>query len=374
MTDTMLIMLTVGDIILSRPDPDSYFSLVAPVLKSADIVVGQGEIPFTDKPVFTAAWSAIAAPTINYEVCPSENMKALKNAGFNVIHLAGNHIWDAGIPGIEDTIAGLKKLDIAFCGAGMNINESRKPAVVKRKGTKIGFLDYNCAGPKETWANANKPGCAYIHIITCYELDHPTPGGGPTIYSFAEPKSLRDMVDDIQKLRDQCDILVACYHMGMGFAHAKVSMYERQVAYAAIDAGADLVLAEHAHVLKGIEQYKGKTIFYGLSDFIWNRSPREITSPEETEFRQKKLKECFPFSPTPDESKQTIIAKCIIDNKKIVRVSYLPCLINDNWQPEVLQHDQRGQKVFNYMDMITREAELNAKYKWDGDEVVIFTV
>jgi poly-gamma-glutamate synthesis protein (capsule biosynthesis protein) len=70
-------------------------------------------------------------------------------------------------------------------------------------------------------------------------------------------------------------------------------------------------------------------------------------------------------------SNLTIIAKCIIDGGKISRTGFLPCLINSKGQPEILKHDERGQKVFDYMENITAAAGLNVRYMWEGDEVVI---
>jgi poly-gamma-glutamate synthesis protein (capsule biosynthesis protein) len=67
----------------------------------------------------------------------------------------------------------------------------------------------------------------------------------------------------------------------------------------------------------------------------------------------------------------TIIAKCIIDGGKIAKAGFLPCLINSEGQPELLKHDDRGQRVFDYMQQITAAAALNARYEWEGDEVVV---
>jgi poly-gamma-glutamate synthesis protein (capsule biosynthesis protein) len=60
-----------------------------------------------------------------------------------------------------------------------------------------------------------------------------------------------------------------------------------------------------------------------------------------------------------------------VDNGVISRVSYLPCLINEQGQPEILGNDERGEKIFDYVDKITQMAELNTRYEWEGDEVVI---
>ena len=141
MTGKSLTMLAVGDVILEKPEGRKYLSKVAPTFRKGDVVVGQGEVLFTDRGLktFVENFPAPAAP-------PS-NMADLADAGFNVITLAGNHAYDQGAPAIEDTIAGFKKLGIAYTGAGMNIDEARTPAIIERGGTRFGFLNYNCVGP-----------------------------------------------------------------------------------------------------------------------------------------------------------------------------------------------------------------------------------
>jgi hypothetical protein len=375
-------MLAVGDIILGRPEAEAYFALAAPVLRAADVAVGQLELPFT-KRVINSYYLEVPTEIPAIPGCDPGNMSAFPFAGFNVLTLAGNHIWDAGVPGIEDSIAQLRDYDIAFVGAGMNIDEARAPLIIERNGTRFGFLNYNCVGPKLTWATPDKPGCAYVHIITHYELDYPSPGSDiPVVYTFAEPQTLGAMVDDIHKLRPLCDVLVVAFHKGIGFTPVQLAWYEQQISYAAIDAGADLILGQHAHILKGIEQYKGKTIFHNLGNFVGALPPVQ-EEPVTWAFQQwgKKMEQIFHGLNEPSseyegyywqsETAQTIIAKCTVDGGEISQVSYLPCLINSQGQPEVLKHDERGQQVFDYMDRITREAGLNARYEWTGDEVVI---
>ena len=372
MTDKILTMMAVGDLVLELPQAETYFIYAAPVLKSADVVVGQGEVVFTDR-------GFCASTDVTAPACDPKNISALNSAGFNVITLAGNHVWDSGPPGIEDTIAGLESYGIAYTGAGMNIDEARRPALIKRNGTSFGFLAYNCVGPKQSWATAKKSGCAYVNILTHYELDHATPGGPPAVYTFAEPKSLELMVQDIQKLRPLCDVLVVSLHKGIAHTTSVLAMYEKDVSYAAIDAGADLILGHHAHILRGIEQYQGKTIFHGLCNFVAVTKALAVDNTRDFQEWAIRRRELFGFEPDPEyptypfhpEAKHTIIAKCTISDGKISRVSYLPCFVNKEGQPEILENDERGRKVFDYMEMITRAAGLNARYEWDGNEVVV---
>jgi len=378
----MLTMLAVGDLILGGPEPDLCFELARPTLTGADILIGQGEAPFTsrsiDKYYVEVPTEIFATPS-----CDPANMRALANAGFHIITLAGNHIWDSGAPGIQDTVHGLRDLGITTIGAGMNIGEARRPAIVEREGTIFGFLNYNCTGPKATWATPEKPGCAYIHVVAAYELEHPTPGAAPTVYTFAVPYSVNEMVDDIRALKGRCDIVTVCLHKGLGFVPAKLAMYEQQVSYAAIDAGADCVIGHHAHMLRGVEYYKSKAIFHGLGNFVVSKRPREAADRPPWAVRNfvDKHKDLlgpwvepdpeYPRHPYHPETLKTVIAKFEVEDRSIARVSYLPCLINKEGQPEVLRQDEKGQMLFDYMDSISRIAGLNAHYTWSEDEVTV---
>ncbi len=346
-------LMAVGDLILGLPDPESFFTSVAPVLKSADVVMGQGETPYT-KSQFRALFTPASAPD-------PDNMRALTSSGFNVITMASNLMWNYGAPGIEDTITWLRNHDIATVGAGMNLEEARRPAILERKGTKVGILDYNCAGPKETWAYADKPGCAYVQIITSYEVGH-SPGGPAIVHSWAEPGSLEAMKKDIRQLRPLCDVLVVCLHKGLLMTPVRLAEYEQPVSYAAIDAGADLIISHHAHMLRGIEFYQGKAIFHGLCDFVMVY-PHPPPKPGSLASSRRGYT-------IPPEAKQTIIAKCVIENGHLSRIGYLPCLKDDQGKPELLKNDERGQEVFQYMAKITREEGLNARYEWFENEVI----
>ena len=173
-------LLLVGDLILDEPDPDSFFEPSRELLCSADLVVGQVEVPHTDRGVPSSV--DVPAP-------PAEpaHLAALTRAGLGVATLAGNHIFDSGPNGVEDTIAALHELGIATAGAGMNLSEARRPAVVERQGMTVGVLSYNCVGPRESRATSRKAGAAPLEVLTHYELDHAGPihlGGADDVSRF----------------------------------------------------------------------------------------------------------------------------------------------------------------------------------------------
>jgi hypothetical protein len=368
---TLKLML-VGDLILDEPEPDSFFDLTRSTLQEADVLVGHVEVPHTRRGRENT--SDVPAPPSN-----PDNLAALKHAGFHIATLAGNHMHDAGPDGVEDTVTALQQLGIATTGAGMYLAEARKPAIVARKGLRVGTLSYNCVGPKDSWANERKAGCAYVHVITHYELDHASPGGPPRIYTFAEPESTDAMLADIDKVRQEVDVLIVALHKGIGHTPAVLAMYERPLAKAAIDAGADIVVAHHAHILRGIEVYKGRPIYHGLGNFVTVTRALNMesnSSPKRLEWARRR-RELFGFEPDPDyptypfhpESRNAMIAVCEIGAERVRKAGFIPCRVNPKGQPEVCGDDARGRAVASYIEQITGKASLHTDFEWDGDWV-----
>jgi poly-gamma-glutamate synthesis protein (capsule biosynthesis protein) len=365
-------LMLVGDLILDEPEPDSFFEPARDTLQKADVLVGHVEVPHTRRG--SEKTFDVPAPSSN-----PENLAALKRAGFHVATLAGNHIFDAGPAGIEDTVFALRQFDIVATGAGMHLAEAREPAVVECKGTKVGTLSYNCVGPKESWANERKAGCAYVQVITHYELDHATPGGPPRIYTFSEPESTEAMLADIENLRKKVDVLIVALHKGIGHTPAVLAMYERPLAKAAIDAGADIVVGHHAHILRGIEVYRGRPIYHGLGNFVTVTRALNIEenpSPRRLEWARRR-KELFGFEPDPNcptypfhpEARNTMIAVCEIDAGAVCKAGFIPCWVNTKGQPEICSNAMRGRAVASYVEQITKKASLRTQFEWDRNWV-----
>lgn len=359
-------ILCVGDIILGN-HAAPYFEYVSATLKEMDLVIGHLEVPYTKRD----------AQALELERDP-ENLRPLVTFGFDVLTLAGNHLADAGEAGIVDTIRWLQENGLHHVGAGLNEEEAFRPLIITRKGIKVGIRKYNCVGPKETWAAKNKPGGAYVNVLTHYELEHANPGGPPAIYTFADPRSRKRMEEEIRALRSQCDVLIVSFHKGLVHQPVKIADYELELAHAAIDAGADLVVGEHAHLLKGLEFYKGKPIFHGLGNFIAyvpSLFPRPGDDPEAW---SRKRMELFGFVPDPEyptypfhpEAIYTIMAKIVVDNGRIGQVGFIPCIVNKEGKPVVVGQKTGGEKVMDYMRDITEKAGFNTHFTWEGDEVL----
>ena len=146
-----------------------------------------------------------------------------------------------------DTCDTLDKAGIRRVGAGKNLDEAKAPVILEAQGKKIGFLGASRVIPVASWnATSTKPG-----MLTTYD-----------------PKIL---VDEIKKLREQCDYLVVYVHWGIERSE-RPEDYQRSLGKQYIDAGADVVIGSHPHVLQGVEYYKGKPIVYSLGNFIFGSS------------------------------------------------------------------------------------------------------
>jgi hypothetical protein len=171
------------------------------------------------------------------------------------------------------------------------------------------------------------------------------------------------------------DVVIVSIHWGIHFVPAVIAEYQRQVGHVAIDSGADLILGHHAHILKGIEVYKGKVIFYSLSNFALESpfafAQGSLNSPAQEEIQNLYWKST-PESPIHPDSTKTLVVKCIISTKGIKTVSVLPTVIDKESQPEVLtSKDERFGEIVGYMEKITTDQGLDTSYKVNGDEVVL---
>ncbi len=364
-------ILAVGDLILDEPGPmQKYFEGCMETLRSADLLIGHVETPHTDRGI---------PSTIDLQAPSSKpgNLDILKEAGFDIATLCGNHICDCGHYGVIDTYDRLKSLGIIPQGAGANIHIAKEPAIVERDGVKIGLIGYNCVGPKESWATSVKSGCSYLRVLTHFEQTQATPGGTypPKIYTFVDPESIMMMKKEIEELRSKVDVAIVVLHKGAAGAMGSLEMYERSLAYSAVDAGADIVLSHHAHMCRGIEIYKGRPIYHGLGNFVcvtYALTPGYHETEEKmrwTEIRRKAgtLRENIPpYQPWAQEARNIMIAKIVLDGKEIKSFGFIPAYTDDTGAITVKDRYD-GQSVMDYMSQITNNQELGTDFRWSED-------
>jgi poly-gamma-glutamate capsule biosynthesis protein CapA/YwtB (metallophosphatase superfamily) len=225
-------LVATGDIMPRRKNVEEFFDFTRPILRDADITVGQLERPISEKSQIYRSRA---------EVRPQRLAKVLADTGFNIITFASNHTMDAGDDGLFETISILKENNIKVIGVGKNIEDARKPAIIECKGTKFGFLDYCSVMASGDEAGAHKAGASPIRVSTAYQVSTVQPGNPPNrIITKANPGDISAMVAAIKKLRQMVDVLVVSQHWGIHFVTSPIAEYEYEVGHAAIDAGADI--------------------------------------------------------------------------------------------------------------------------------------
>jgi len=264
-----LLMLT-GDVnLMNVTDATVPFSRVADELRKADVVFGNLECCLYAPPRHSLSNEGfIADPVVGGE--------ALKRAGLHAVGIANNvHYGEAAILA---SIARLDELGVLHTGAGANLAAATAPAIVERGGARFGFLQRSSVyWPTNHEARKDAVGIAVLKGHTAYHVpmgrlrpDMPPsnrPGVPPEIVTWADKAYLADFKDDIAALRPGVDVLVASCHWGLG---KEVLAYMTEIAHAAIDAGADIVVGHGPHYSLPVEVYKGKPIFYGLSNLSFH--------------------------------------------------------------------------------------------------------
>jgi poly-gamma-glutamate capsule biosynthesis protein CapA/YwtB (metallophosphatase superfamily) len=349
-------ILLTGDIVLDVPDAAHYLSGIAPALRAADVAIGHLEVPHTVRG--QELKGDVPAPG-----APPENLAALKHAGIDLLSLAGNHISDCGPEGIADTIATLDELGIGYCGAGMTLAEARKPAFITQKGRTIGLLSYNAVGPENGWASETQAGCAWLRIET--------EDGGP-INPNAKLARLAPSVavmlrEDMALARQHADLVIVALHKGIVHTPALLAPYERPLAQAAIDAGADLVIGHHAHIVRGVEFYRGKPILHGLGNgcVVTKALSPDQDHPARREWAERR-KQLFGFEPDPayslapfhPEAVNAFLGRLIWHGDGRVEASIVPVHVEAPGRP-VLAEGQRVRDIANYVEAVTVKAGLS---------------
>lgn len=364
-------LYAAGDVAPDREDPRECFALVRDTLRRADISFCQLEVNLTQR--------GVRLPQVRHthRAGPS-TAAALADAGFHVVSFASNHCLDWGPDGLFDTLDHLRAAQLQTVGAGRDIAQARQPVIVAREGVRVGFLAYCSILPAHYWAEANRPGCAPMRAFTVYEPIEPDQPGTPArIHTYAHRADVEAMREDIAALKASVDRVVISLHWGIHFVPAVIADYQREVAQAAIDAGADVILGHHAHILKGAEIYRGKPILYSVGNFAMD------LRMDKAHAESKGFKEIQSLHPEwvpdfdslynfPPESRMTMIATMQLPKSGPLQAGFLPCFINREAQPEVLQPgDPRFTQIVSYMRDISRKQQLTVDYSVEGDRVLI---
>jgi poly-gamma-glutamate capsule biosynthesis protein CapA/YwtB (metallophosphatase superfamily) len=264
-------IILVGDVnLMNVDDPAVPFRRVRDVLRGADPVFANLECCLYRRP------DGHTVEQEGFFADPEIAGEALKLAGVAAVGLANNVNY--GTAAILGSIAELDRIGVAHTGAGADLAAARAPALVAAGGRRVGILQRSSVyWPTNHEASERGAGIAVIRGHTAYQVpahkirpEIPPmnrPGVPPVVVTWADKAYLAGFAADVAALRREADLVVASCHWGLG---DEPLQYMHEIAHAAIDAGADLVIGHGPHYSLPVEVYKGRPIFYGLGSFSFH--------------------------------------------------------------------------------------------------------
>jgi poly-gamma-glutamate synthesis protein (capsule biosynthesis protein) len=255
------------------------------LIKGADLALANFENPapdrfqwHTSKTVFTADPKLI---------------DGIVKAGIDYVSIANNHIGDAGDAGILQTIANLKERGLKYSGAGKDLAAARKPAMLDARGIKVAVLGYDAIA-KGYFAGKDETGSSQLSLLRA--------------------------TNDIKNARKAgADVVIVFPHWGTEYRRMPFAR-QQKLARDIIDAGADMIIGNHAHYAAAMEVHEGKPIWYALGNFVFDQTWSEPTM-------------------------EGITLELTFHGKELVQVRMRPHIILDKAQPNFLDLTGDGRVV-----------------------------
>ena len=341
-------MLLTGEINLKTvTDPTVPFRQVTKELSEADLVFANLECLLADPPAAYATQQAAFHRTREGFYAGAVAGEALKLAGFAGVGCANNVTY--GEEAIRASLARLQELGIPVTGAGLNREEAHRPLIIEKRGVRFGFMQRTSIfWPRGQAAGPLSPGVATLAAHTAYQPRVANRAGvAPIILTMADDTELSEYVEEVKALRPQVDILISSHHWGL---RDEVLQYQKQIAHAAVNAGADIVMGHGVHAITPIEIYKGKPIFYGLGCFAFNEGHGGRNSTSEA------------------VDWLGLLARVIVENKQVVKVTCMP--VRHNQANETLIRSVTDER--DAMEqLITASKKFGISLTICGDELVV---
>ena len=354
------IITAVGDMIfneqishLQEPERKGLFR----IMQEADIGYGNLEFSINDRP-------ELQRPFYNFRA-PREFAWEVAAIGINMVSMANNHSLDFGPEGLKECLRALDLTSITHAGAGLTLDAAHAPGTKQPQSrkTKFSLLSY-----MRYWTNryrSGDPNAPSLATIDPAVILVAKDGKVESVEGPLESDVLR-MEDDVVLAKRHSDYLMVSLH-NHDVSHHRVYgiqnktpandeiMYRR-----AIDAGADIVLGSGPHVLRGIEIYKGKPIFYSLSDFIYqyrtpDKIPIDLIHQRDTELDRPANTSVWDRRDTPD-TMEGVLVRMTVNEGKLKRIQLIPAVIDDEgplYGVPRLVSDQRAREMFDRIQKLS---------------------
>ncbi|MBS1803667.1 MAG: CapA family protein [Acidobacteria bacterium] len=327
-----VILTAVGDMIfnekisdLPEPDHQNLYRL----MREADIAFGNLEMSLNERP-------DLQRPFYNFRM-GRDFAWEIANIGINLVGMANNHSMDYGPEGVAECLTILDHSGIKHAGAGTTLAEAHSPAIkkVQNQKSKFALLSYmRFWTPKKT-SNPNGPSLATID-----------PGeilvrSGDKVEAVEGPLKgdVEAMEDDVVLAKRHSNFVMVSLHVhdlshDRSFGYPDVTPPNDTIEYrSAIDAGADVVFGNGPHVLRGIEIYKGKPIFYSLGNFIYqyrtpDKIPIDLVHQRDPEVERPTNVSVYDRRDSRQEM-ESILVRMTVNKDKLKKIQLIPVTLDD---------------------------------------------
>lgn len=327
----MITIQLVGDMYLPGVFPKSALTGVADQIRSADLTIGNLEMPMCDElpPLRGKPEGAVT----EHHSDP-KSARVLAECGFGAFSLANNHAMNYGWSGLAETVRALEEAGLGHAGAGATREEAHRPAVADADGTRVAILSYTTVYARGLFeATDTSGGVAVIQVDTLYRPPpryFEVPGLPATVHTVISPAHLDRVRRDIVAARKSADAVVVCLHWGRSGKDSVFLEYQSEIAHAAVDAGADIVVGTHPHRLQPLEIYRGRPIFYSLGNFCYAQ-------------------------PIGFFRRESCIAEVDVSTGNVAGIRVRPIWIDEDYHPVILElSDQRSADVARSLDVDAR--------------------
>ena len=365
--DRRVSVFSVGDVFSDLPDGKASFAPLTPLLDTADIVFGNCEGVYSDRPARSPSHKHFCG-------APLARGSFFGEVGFDVMTLANNHMIDGGYDALADTIELLNGQGIATTGAGSNIVEATRPAILERDGIRVAFLGFCTVYPVGYEARDSRPGLAPLRVRTYYGDPDPNfwePGIDPVIETVPMAADLARYRSTIAAAREQADFVVVAPHWGYSSWMEVLQDYELQLARDAVDHGADAVMCCHHHALRGVEIYNGKPIFYGLGTLIHHfttitvsaadRAARLARFGPRSSFAED---DDYPLFPFRIDARKSGVAVLDVAADGTIEAGFIPAhMVPDGATEPLRPDDPRAPEVCDYLERLSTQSGFSTRFE-----------
>jgi poly-gamma-glutamate synthesis protein (capsule biosynthesis protein) len=227
----------------SRSALSGGLAAITPALTAADLTILNLETAITER-------GTPAPKEYNFRA-PATAFAALRRAGVDVVTGANNHGMDYGQVGLADTLAAAKAAKFPLVGLGRNVAEAFAPYRVTIRGQRVAVI-----GASQVLDG---------HLVAAWTATAAKPG-------MASAKEVDTLVAAVQQARATSDTVVIYLHWGTERVGCPTGV-QQQLAGRLVDAGADIIVGGHAHILLGTGRLDGALVSYGLGNFIFYARP-----------------------------------------------------------------------------------------------------